>query len=68
MDTKSLLSLVDQLEENIEDLEDHLGPLLEGESDFATTTKKLPVLDRAKLNVLVVYAVESLLFCMSNPA
>ncbi|KAK4947028.1 hypothetical protein LTR10_014170 [Elasticomyces elasticus] len=62
MDTKSLLSVVEQLEENVEDLEECFEPLLDGESDFATITKKLPLLDRAKLNVLVVYAIESLLF------
>ncbi|KAI1610656.1 Sas10/Utp3/C1D family-domain-containing protein [Exophiala viscosa] len=62
MDTKSLLAVVEQLEENIEDLEENFEPLLERESDFASITKKLPLLDRAKLNVLVVYAIESLLF------
>ncbi|EXJ95065.1 hypothetical protein A1O1_00183 [Capronia coronata CBS 617.96] len=60
MDTKSLLALVEQLEDNIDDLEDNLQPLTEGA--LATTTKKLPVLDRAKLNVLLVYSIESLLF------
>ncbi len=61
MDTKSVLSLVEQLEDNIEDLEDSLEPLLEG--TLATTTKRLPLLDRAKLNALLVYSIESLLFC-----
>ena len=60
MDTKSLLSLVAQLDENIDDLEDNLEPLITGA--LATTTKKLPLLDRAKLNVLLVYSIESLLF------
>ena len=63
MDTKTLLSVVEQFEENIEDLEECFEPLLDGEGDFGTITKKLPLLDRAKLNVLVVYAIESLLFC-----
>jgi len=65
MDTKTLLSVVEQFEENIEDLEECFEPLLDGEGDFGTITKKLPLLDRAKLNVLVVYAIESLLFCRS---
>lgn len=61
-----MVSLVDQLEENIEDLEDNLGPLLD--RALSTTTKKLPLLDRAKLNVLLVYSIESLLFCKVAPS
>lgn len=58
-----MLDLVDQLEENIEDLEDSLAPLLESGSSLASTTKKLPLVDRAKLDVLLVYAIESIIFC-----
>lgn len=58
-----MLDLVDQLEENIEDLEDSLSPLLESGFSLASTTKKLPLLDRAKLDVLLVYAIESIIFC-----
>lgn len=61
MDTKSVLALVDQLEEDLEDLEDNLEPLLV--DTLTSTTQKLPLLDRAKLNVLLVYAIESLIFC-----
>ncbi|KIX01956.1 uncharacterized protein Z518_07895 [Rhinocladiella mackenziei CBS 650.93] len=60
MDTKSLVSIVEQLEENIEDLEDHIEPLFA--DAIATTSSKLPLLERAKLNVLLVYSIESLLF------
>ncbi|KIV88193.1 hypothetical protein PV10_09112 [Exophiala mesophila] len=60
MDTKSVLALVDQLEEALEDLEDNLEPLLV--DSLTSTTQKLPLLDRAKLNVLLVYAIESLIF------
>ncbi|KAL2423658.1 hypothetical protein ABEF95_002257 [Exophiala dermatitidis] len=60
MDTKSVISLVDQLEDNIDDLEENLQPLIEGA--LATTAKRLPLLDRAKLNVLLVYSIESLIF------
>ncbi|RVX70546.1 hypothetical protein B0A52_05197 [Exophiala mesophila] len=60
MDTKSVLALVDQLEEALEDLEDNLEPLLV--DPLTSTTQKLPLLDRAKLNVLLVYAIESLIF------
>ncbi|KIW45572.1 uncharacterized protein PV06_03953 [Exophiala oligosperma] len=62
METSSMLDLVDQLEENIEDLEDSLAPLLESGSSLASTTKKLPLVDRAKLDVLLVYAIESIIF------
>ena len=62
MDTKSVLALVDQLEEALEDLEDNLEPLLV--DPLTSTTQKLPLLDRAKLNVLLVYAIESLIFCL----
>lgn len=64
MDTQTILSLVQQLQENVEDLQDNLEPLITGA--LATTTKKLPLLDRAKLNVLLVYSIESLLFCKLN--
>ncbi|KKY16850.1 putative exosome-associated family protein [Phaeomoniella chlamydospora] len=60
MDIAKLTDLVDRLDDNIDDLEDHLEPLLS--TAFSATTKKLPVLDRAKLYVLVTYSIESLLF------
>ena len=62
METSTLLSLVDNLDDTIDDLEESLEPLLAATA-LSATTKKLPVLDKAKLYVLVVYAVESLLFC-----
>ena len=64
METQNLLGLVDQLDDNIDDLEDSLEPLLA--TALSATTKKLPVLDKAKLYVLIVYAIESLLFCTSR--
>ncbi|OAP58112.1 hypothetical protein AYL99_07202 [Fonsecaea erecta] len=60
MDTKAVIQLVDELQDNLEDLEENLEPLLHG--DLAATTKKLPLLDRAKLHVLLVYSIESLIF------
>ena len=60
MDTKAAIELVEELQENIEDLEDNLDSVLNG--SFAATSKKLPLLDRAKLNVLLVYSIESLVF------
>jgi hypothetical protein len=61
MDTANLLSLVEHLEDNVDELEEHLEPLLS--AALSTTTQKLPVLDKAKLFVLIVYSIESLLFC-----
>jgi exosome complex protein LRP1 len=52
---------VEHLEDNIDDLEENLEPLLA--AALSATTKKLPVLDKAKLYVLIVYSIESLLFC-----
>ena len=64
MDTSTLISLLEDLEENIDDLEESLEPLLE--TAFTVTTKKLPLLDRAKLYTLIVYSIESLLFCTQS--
>lgn len=61
MEVSEFLSLLEDLEDNIDDLEDALEPLLT--TALSLTTKKLPVLDRAKLYVLIVYSIESLIFC-----
>ncbi|OCK80781.1 hypothetical protein K432DRAFT_352391 [Lepidopterella palustris CBS 459.81] len=60
MDTADLHPLLDDLDENIDDLEEALEPLLKVPiTDFAS---KLPLLDKAKLHVLTTYAIESILF------
>lgn len=64
MDTANLISLVEHLEDNIDELEENLEPLLS--AALTATTKKLPLLDKAKLYVLIVYSIESLLFCESS--
>ena len=56
-----ILSLLEQLDDEIDDLEDSLAPVLE--TGISDTASKLPLLDKAKLYVLVTYAVESILFC-----
>ena len=61
MEITELLSKIEELEEDIEDLKANLQPLLNGA--LSETIQKLPVLDRAKLYVVVVYAIESLIFC-----
>ncbi|CAG8960118.1 hypothetical protein HYFRA_00010597 [Hymenoscyphus fraxineus] len=60
MDSSKVLSLVDQLDDDIDDLEEALGPLIK--TALSETTSKLPLLDKAKLYVLVTYAIESILF------
>ncbi|PGG97314.1 hypothetical protein AJ79_09245 [Helicocarpus griseus UAMH5409] len=60
MDTADLTPLLEQLEDNIDDLEEVFEPLLV--KSLSATTQKMPVLDKAKLHVLITYALESLLF------
>lgn len=62
MDSTDLVPLIEQLDDNIDDLEDALSPLLEGA--LSDTAGKIPLLDKARLHVLVTYAIESILFCM----
>ncbi|KAK2808166.1 hypothetical protein FQN50_004907 [Emmonsiellopsis sp. PD_5] len=60
METADLTPLLDQLEDNIDDLEEVLKPLLS--QALSATTQKMPVLDKAKLHVLITYTIESMLF------
>lgn len=64
MEVANLLPVVDRLEDNIDDLEEALEPLLSRSLD--ETSKKLPLLERAKLHALLTYTLESLIFCMSD--
>lgn len=61
MEAADITPLLEQLDENIDDLADVLAPLLKGA--LSDTAAKLPLLDKAKLYVLVTYAIESVLFC-----
>lgn len=63
MESAELIPLLDRLEENVDDLEEVLQPLLK--RPLADTSRKLPVMDRAKLHVLITYTLESLIFCTS---
>lgn len=63
MESTEIVSLLEQLDDEIDDLEDSLAPILK--SALSATSSKLPLLDKAKLYVLVTYAIESMLFCMS---
>lgn len=60
MDVTDITPLLDQLDGNIDNLEDALEPLLKNLHDVSS---KLPLLDKAKLFVLVSYSIESALFC-----
>ncbi|KAF2643121.1 hypothetical protein P280DRAFT_393834, partial [Massarina eburnea CBS 473.64] len=55
-----LPDLIEDLEANIDDLTTALQPLLS--KPLHTQTSTLPLLDKAKLHVLSVYAIESILF------
>ncbi|KAB8290500.1 hypothetical protein EYC80_010930 [Monilinia laxa] len=60
MDPTKILSLLEQLDDDIDDIEDAVAPFLQKTiPEFAT---KLPLLDKAKLYTLVTYAIESILF------
>lgn len=52
---------LDRLDDSLDDLEEILEPLLN--DTFPNTIKKLPLLDQAKLHVLITYTIESVLFC-----
>lgn len=63
LEAGDLEGLFEDLKENVDDLENALAPLLS--STVVDVASKLPLLDKAKLQVMVTYAIESLLFCMS---
>ncbi|RDW63829.1 hypothetical protein BP5796_10331 [Coleophoma crateriformis] len=60
MDSSHVIDLLDQLDDEIDDLEESLAPVLK--TALSETASKLPLLDKAKLYVLVTYAIESILF------
>ncbi|KAL3420200.1 exosome-associated family protein (Sas10/Utp3/C1D family protein) [Phlyctema vagabunda] len=60
MDSAKVLDLVEQLDDEIDDLEEALAPLIK--TALSETASKLPLLDKAKLYVLATYAIESMLF------
>ena len=57
----NVMDLLEQLDDEVDDLEETLAPILK--AGLADTASKLPLLDKAKLYVLITYAVESMLFC-----
>ncbi|RGP74287.1 hypothetical protein FSPOR_1467 [Fusarium sporotrichioides] len=59
-DVKDITPDLDRLDDQLDDLEETLQPLLGNLEGMAS---ELPLLDKAKLFSLTAYAIESLLFC-----
>ncbi|KAI1077480.1 Sas10/Utp3/C1D family-domain-containing protein [Whalleya microplaca] len=59
MDPTDISPQLEQLDDELDNLEEALEPLLKNIPDVAS---KLPLLDKAKLYVLVTYSIESMLF------
>lgn len=62
MESADLIQLLERLDDDVDDLEEAIAPILQ--STVVETSKKLPVLDKAKFHVMTAYALESLIFCM----
>jgi exosome complex protein LRP1 len=60
MNSAEIVSLIEELGDGIDEVEEDLEPLIR--DTLSATTKKLPLLEKAKLHVLIVYAIESLIF------
>lgn len=56
---KDIVPDLNKLDNQLDNLEDALQPLLDSLEDMS----QLPLLDKAKLYSLTAYAIESLLFC-----
>lgn len=64
MERGDLESLVEELVDNIDDLEEALTAITTITlSDLAT---RLPLLDQSKFYIVATYAIESVLFCWSS--
>ena len=64
MDSTAIIELIDQLDDDVDDLEESLAPLLK--TALSESASKLPLLDKAKSYILVTYAIESILFGLSQ--
>ncbi|CZR58433.1 related to exosome-associated family protein [Phialocephala subalpina] len=60
MDSTKVTTLLELLDDEMDGLEESLAPLIK--TALSETSSKLPLLDKAKLYVLVTYAIESMLF------
>ena len=61
MEGTEVSSIIEDLDYTLDDLENALKPLLD--HSIVDTANQLPALDRSKLHVLTIYAIESILFC-----
>ncbi|KAI1828442.1 Sas10/Utp3/C1D family-domain-containing protein [Xylaria intraflava] len=59
MDPTNIQPSLERLDDAVDNLEDALQPLIANMADVAS---KLPLLDKAKLYVLMTYSIESMLF------
>lgn len=64
MDVSDITPELEQLDVDLDKLQEALQPLL---GDVGDISSKLPLLDKAKLYVLVSYALESIIFCEPPP-
>ncbi|KAL8811210.1 MAG: hypothetical protein Q9223_007580 [Gallowayella weberi] len=60
MDATGLTNLLEILDDDIDELEESLAPLIKDE--LVESASRLPLLDKAQLYILVTYAIESILF------
>lgn len=60
MDVTDITPQLEQLDVDLDQLAVALKPLLGNIGDISS---RLPLLDKAKFNVLVSYAIESIIFC-----
>lgn len=65
MDVPDITPSLEKLNVDLDQLEAALKPVL---GDVSDVSSKLPLLDKAKLYVMVTYAIESILFCESSLA
>lgn len=65
MDTDQVMNMVNLLDDQVDDIEEALAPLLK--SALQDIAAKLPVVDKARLYVLTTYAIDSLVFCTCPP-
>lgn len=65
MDTGQVMDMVNLLDDQVDDIEEALAPLLK--ETLQDTAATLPVVDKARLYVLTTYAIDSLLFCTCPP-
>lgn len=60
MNSEGLLQTLDQVDLNLDTLEEVLKPILE--NGLKGASQKLAIFERVKLNVTVVYAIDTLLY------